>query len=252
MTIRKRLLAPMISLSVAAFAVWCWPHAATRPVLAQEKRSENEAAFEKTIRPLVRDYCMTCHSTEKQKGELDLERFTTVSSIKKQTGVWEHVLDQLATGEMPPKAAKQMSAEQQKQLTKWIQETLNEVALANAGDPGPVVLRRLSNHEYTYTIRDLTGVPTLDPAREFPVDGAAGEGFTNAGAALVMSPALLRKYLDGAKDVSRHMVLLPDGIRFSPSDSPQDWTNESLTRIRTFYARYTSSGAGSKTARGGN
>jgi hypothetical protein len=251
MTIRKRAIATTIVLGLAAVAVWCWPQAATRPVLAQEKGSEKEAAFEKTIRPLLRDYCLTCHSTEKQKGELDLERFTSVASIKKQTEVWEHVLDQLATGEMPPKSAKQMSADQQQLLTKWLRETLNEVALANAGDPGPVVLRRLSNHEYTYTIRDLTGVPTLDPAREFPVDGAAGEGFTNAGAALVMSPALLRKYLDGAKEISRHMVLLPNGVRFSPSDSPQDWTNESLAKIRAFYARHTTSGGGSLTVQQG-
>jgi hypothetical protein len=240
---RSRELASTIAIGLATFAVWCCFQATPRPASAQDKNSVKETVFDKTIRPLLRDYCLTCHSTEKQKGELDLERFASVTSIQKQTEVWEHVLDQLATDEMPPKTAKQMSAEQQRQLTKWIRETLNEVALANAGDPGPVVLRRLSNHEYTYTIRDLTGVPTLDPAREFPVDGAAGEGFTNAGAALVMSPALLRKYLDGAKDVSRHMVLLPNGIRFSSSDSPQDWTNESLARIRAFYAKHTTTGA---------
>lgn len=251
MTMRKRVMAAMSVLGLAGFAVWCWTQAATSSTLAQEKGNEKSVVFEKTIRPLLRDYCLTCHSTAKQKGELDLERFTSVASIKKQTEVWEHVLDQLATGEMPPKSAKQMSADQQQQLTKWLRETLNEVALANAGDPGPVVLRRLSNHEYTYTIRDLTGVPTLDPAREFPVDGAAGEGFTNAGAALVMSPALLRKYLDGEKDVSRHVVLLPDDIRFSPSDSPQDWTNEVLAQIRAFYTKHTASGAGSLTVQQG-
>lgn len=251
MTIRKRVVATPMLLGFAAIALWCWPQGASHPVLAQEQGSPKEAAFEKSIRPLLRDYCVTCHSTEKQKGELDLERFTSVESIAKQTDVWEHVLDQLATGEMPPKSAKQMSAEQQQQLTRWIRETLNAVALANAGDPGPVILRRLSNHEYTYTIRDLTGVPSLDPAREFPIDGAAGEGFTNAGAALVMSPALLRKYLDGAKEVAQHMVLLPDGVRFSPSDSPQDWTNESLAKIRAFYAKHTTSGRGAQTVQQG-
>ncbi len=80
-------------------------------------------------------------------------------------------------------------------------------------------MRRLSNVEYTRTIRDLTGVP-LDPAREFPQDGAAGEGFTNTGDALVMSPALLGKYLDAAKDVAAHAVPLPDGFRFSPRRHP--------------------------------
>ena len=195
--------------------------------------------FEQSIRPLLRDYCVTCHSTEKQEGELDLQRFTSLEHVRRQPEVWEHVQEQLSLGEMPPKDAKQLSAEQKQQLVSWVRTTLNEIALANAGDPGPVVLRRLSNHEYTYTLRDLTGVPSLDPAREFPVDGAAGEGFTNVGAALVMSPALLSKYLEAAKDVSRHMVLLEDGVRFSASDSRLDWTEEALTSLRQFYACYT-------------
>ena len=198
--------------------------------------------FDQSIRPLLRDYCVTCHSTEKQEGELDLQRFTLLEQVKQHADVWEHVQEQLALGEMPPKDAKQLSVEQKRQLVGWVRSTLNEIALANAGDPGPVVLRRLSNHEYTYSLRDLTGVPSLDPAREFPVDGAAGEGFTNVGAALVMSPALLSKYLDAAKGVAEHLVLTPIGFRFSAGTSSRDATNETLATIREFYARYSDSG----------
>ncbi len=207
----------------------------------------DDRVFRETVQPILKDRCNTCHSTEKQKGDLDLERFTSVAEVKKHPQVWEQVLEQLANGEMPPKKEKQLSAEQKAALVKWVQATLDEVALASAGDPGPVVLRRLSNMEYTYTLRDLTGVESLDPAREFPADGAAGEGFTNAGAALVMSPALLTKYLDAAKDVARHMVLLPDGVRFSPSDSPQDWKDEALAKIRALYATYSTTGEASQT-----
>src|SRR4029077_2285265 len=100
----------------------------------------------------------------------------------------------------------------------------DEVARARSGDPGPVVLRRLNNAEYTYTIRDLTGVESLDPVREFPADSASGEGFMNVGNSLVMSPSLLAKYLDAAKEIAKHAVLLPDGIGFSPSTSHHHWT----------------------------
>ncbi|MDA0810389.1 MAG: DUF1592 domain-containing protein [Planctomycetota bacterium] len=196
-------------------------------------------SFDQSIRPLLRDYCVTCHSTEKQEGELDLERFNSLDHARRDADVWERVQEQLTLGEMPPKDAKQLSAEQKTLLVGWVRTTLNEIALASAGDPGDVVLRRLSNVEYTYTLRDLTGVASLDPAREFPVDGAAGEGFTNVGAALVMSPSLLTKYLDAAKSVADHAVLLPGGIRFSPSTSQRDWTNESLARIRDFYGQFT-------------
>ncbi len=201
-----------------------------------------EADFENNIRPILTEYCNKCHSTEKQKGDLDLERFTSVTDVKKHPKIWDDVLDQLASKEMPPKDKPQPSAEQKQQLKVWLEETLNEIALASAGDPGPVVLRRLSNAEYSSSVRDLTGVQTLNPAKEFPVDGAAGEGFDNAGAALVMSPALLGKYLDAAKEIASHAVLLPDGIQFSTATTPRDWTDEILTNIRALYASYTDSG----------
>lgn len=208
-------------------------------------------SFEQAIRPLLQDHCVTCHSTDKQEGELDLERFPTLEHVKQDAEIWERVLEQLTLGEMPPKDARQLSDEQMDRLSAWVQQTLDDIALSNAGDPGPVVLRRLSNHEYTYTLRDLTGVETLEPAREFPVDGAAGEGFTNVGSALVMSPALLSKYLDAAKEVSRHMVLLDDGFRFSKSDSQQDWTDEALSAIQAFYARYATTGDASQSEQQG-
>ena len=73
-----------------------------------------------------------------------------------------------------------MPAEDRQALRDWLARYLKAEALAGAGDPGPVVLRRLSNAEYTYTLRDLTGV-ALDPAREFPADGAARRGFHQRG-----------------------------------------------------------------------
>lgn len=195
--------------------------------------------FETAIHPILGQYCNHCHSTEKKEGELDLQQFANLQTAAVQPRVWEHVLEQLANGEMPPKDEPQLPVELKTKLITSLQEMLDRWALASAGDPGPVVLRRLSNVEYTYTLRDLTGVASLDPAREFPVDGAAGEGFTNAGAALVMSPSLLTKYLDAAKGVADHAVLLPDGIRFSSSTSRRDWTNEALARIRDFYGQFT-------------
>jgi hypothetical protein len=108
--------------------------------------------------------------------------------------------------------------------------------LPAAGDPGEVPLRRLSNAEYNATIRDLTGVD-LQPAREFPIDGAAGEGFTNAAEALTdISPTLLAKYLGAAHEIAEHAVLLPDGFRFAPGKTRRDWTDAATARLRAFYA----------------
>lgn len=194
--------------------------------------------FGKQIHPLLARKCVTCHSTSKKKGELDLQRFRSLVEVRRDPRVWIKVIQMLDDGEMPPKNSPQLSLPQKKLLRDWARRYLDAEALARAGDPGRVVLRRLSNVEYTRTVRGLTGLALLDPAREFPVDGAAGEGFTNTGESLVMSPALLNKYLDAAKEIAAHAVLLPDGFRFDSGTTRRDWSDALMARIKARYARY--------------
>ncbi|RIK84587.1 MAG: hypothetical protein DCC68_01120 [Planctomycetota bacterium] len=215
------------------------PTAAAPIAPSADAFAQLDEAYARDVLPLVKTYCLDCHSTETKEGELDLEQFAGLANVRKKPAAWQRVAEMLDNGEMPPKDADQPTADERKALRGWVGKYLDAEARADAGDPGRVVLRRLSNVEYTYTLRDLTGVATLDPAREFPVDGAAGEGFTNTGNALVMSPALLTKYLDAGKQVAEHAVLLPDGIRFSQHTTRRDWTNETLDEIRGFYRPYT-------------
>src|ERR1044071_4765717 len=202
------------------------------------------ADYEKEIRPLFKEFCYGCHSSEKHKGDLDLERFASLGEVMKHPKVWQAVVEQLSLGEMPPKEKPQPAGGKRARLLAWANGVLDEIGRAHAGAPGPVVLRRLSNAEYTYTVRDLTGVESLDPVKEFPADSASGEGFMNVGNSLVMSPSLLTKYLDAAKAIAGHAVLLPDGIRFSPKNTGRDWTEELLAGIRATYREFTDNGGG--------
>ena len=227
-------------LAVAALSLLC--RGAAGPGAAQNPPPDATTEYDTVVRPLVQKYCMTCHSTKLKKGSLDLERLASPPGPRKDLKVWQQVIEMLDAGDMPPKAKPHPAAEERKALITWVRAFLGAEARARAGDPGHVPLRRLSNAEYDYTIRDLTGVD-LRPTREFPADGAAGEGFTSAAEALSeISPALFSKYLNAAKDVSEHAVLLPDGFRFSPARTQRDWTDESLARLRQFYAVYTADG----------
>lgn len=194
--------------------------------------------YQEVIRPLLKEFCNDCHTGDDAEAEIDLNHFETVDQIRASTKTWQRVRQMLASQQMPPKDASQPSNAQRNVLSDWVQRLLQSEAIAHAGDPGPVTLRRLSNAEYTFTIRDLTGMDSLNPANEFPVDGAAGEGFTNTGDALVMSPALITKYLDAAKQIAEHAVLMPDGVRFSEHTTRRDWTDESLDRVRSFYGQF--------------
>jgi hypothetical protein len=194
--------------------------------------------FESKIRPIVSTYCLSCHSTKTEKGGLDLEQFRSLADVRRKSSIWERVGQQVEAGEMPPKGKPQPSDTEKQALVTWIRNFLQAEAAARRNDPGPAPLRRLSHTEYDLTIRDLTGVD-LRPAREFPKDGAAGEGFTNAAEALTdISTELFAKYWNAAKSIAEHAVLLPDGFRFSASKTRRDWTDEGTAALRQFYAQW--------------
>lgn len=125
--------------------------------------AELDAAFQTAIRPLLKTYCLTCHTTDDPQGELDLQRFATMKDLRQHPAIWIKAAEMLDNGEMPPKDAIALSADNRRTIRAWIDRYLKAEARASAGDPGPVVLRRLNNAEYTYTLGDLTGA-ALHPA----------------------------------------------------------------------------------------
>ncbi|MBD3672313.1 MAG: DUF1592 domain-containing protein [Planctomycetaceae bacterium] len=206
---------------------------------ADDRDSSDAIEYRNQIRPLVERYCNDCHSGDTTEADIDLGAFVTEADLRRQVDVWLKVRTMLDSRQMPPKDSHQPTDDEWKRLQMWVRAFLAREAESTAGDPGPVVLRRLNNEEYTYSVRDLTGVASLNPTREFPVDGAAGEGFINTGSAQSMSPALMTKYLDAAKEVASYAVLLPDGIEFSAGQSRREWTDERVAAIRRFYSQFT-------------
>ena len=214
---------------------------------AQPDEATLRGAYHSELQSLFNTYCYDCHGgAGTTEGDIDLAAMTDWDAAKKQPHTWQKVAEMLGNGLMPPQDADQPTDAEREKLKSWVAGYLALQAQAHAGDPGKVILRRLSNSEYSYTLRDLTGVESLDPAHEFPADGAAGEGFTNTGGALVMSPELVSKYLNAAKEVASHAQLLPDGIRFSPHTTARDWTDDTLAIIRDFYKQFTDAGGGNQ------
>jgi hypothetical protein len=223
----------MLSLGVGCAAL-----VVALPALAAPDR-ELQRQFEGSVRPFLATYCVGCHGKDKPKGQLDLSVYGDLRSVTRGIRRWETVLEMLTSREMPPEKAKQHpSNEERAQVVEWIGAVRRHEASRTAGDPGPVLARRLTNSEYDYTVRDLTGVD-IRPARQFPVDPANEAGFDNSGESLVMSPALLKKYLDAARVVSEHLVLAPKGFAFAsfPVVSDADRDKYAVARIIRFYER---------------
>ena len=198
-----------------------------------------EQRFNGSVRPFVESYCLSCHDKETAKADLDLSPYNTMSSVVRGYSSWQLVLEKLEAGDMPPaKAKKQPSQKERKDAIAWITALRKNEGQKHAGDPGPVLARRLSNAEYDYSIHDLTGVD-LRPTREFPVDPANQAGFDNSGESLTMSPALLKKYYQAARQVADTLVLQPEGFTFAPHPMLVDTDRDkySILRIVDFYQK---------------
>jgi hypothetical protein len=205
---------------------------------ADAANAELELGFARTVRPFLASYCVGCHHAPTPAAQFDLQSYTTMSAVIRDYPRWNLVLEKLTAKEMPPNIAPQPPADARQAVIDWVQAVRTNEARKNAGDPGPVLVRRLSNAEYNNTIRDLTGVD-MRPTREFPVDPANTAGFDNSGESLSMSPALLNKYLQAAREVGDRMVLTPDGFDFAPHPMLVETDREkyAIQRIVGFYER---------------
>lgn len=199
-----------------------------------------EHQFTSDVLPFVKTFCFDCHGTTKQEGKLNLSADTTITALTKNSRTWELVLERLVAGEMPPtEFPRQPSSEARKSAVAGIKAIRDFEARRNAGDPGIVLARRLSNTEFDNTIRDLTGAD-MRPTREFPVDPANEAGFDNSGESLSMSPALVKKYLAAARLIADHVVFTPKGFVFAshPVVTETDRDKYCVQQIVEFYQRH--------------
>ena len=208
---------------------------ATLPAVAADS-TNLQAQFDNTVKPFVGKYCVGCHSGTQPTAQFDLKSYTSVDQVKEDFPRWSLLADRLTAHEMPPKQMPQPSADAAQKVIDWVHAVRAEEIKRLGGDPGTVLARRLSNAEYNYTIRDLTG-QDMDLTRQFPVDPANTAGFDNSGESLTMSPALLNKYLQAARNVADHMVLKPDTIDFAPHlmQVESDHDKYAIQRIIAFY-----------------
>ncbi len=192
--------------------------------------------FDQTVRPFVTKYCIGCHSGSMPAAQFNLKSYTTLDQVTADFGRWALLKDRLTAKEMPPKPMPAPPADQAQQVISFVQSLRTDLIKKSAGDPGMVLARRLSNAEYDYTIRDLTG-QDMRVARQFPVDPANQAGFDNSGESLTMSPALLNKYLQAAREVANHVVLQPASLEFAPYPTLAESDREkyAIQRIISFY-----------------
>ena len=89
-----------------------------------------EEGFEKTVAPILKRHCLTCHGERKEEGELRLDTLGRDFSNGQLAGRWRDVADRIRLGEMPPKDQPKLSVDDAKAVTNWIAKQLESVPSA--------------------------------------------------------------------------------------------------------------------------
>ena len=173
-------------------------------LILPSQHAQTAPSFEKTVLPFMADNCVYCHNAKKPSGGLNLEAYKTADSLTKNRDTWDHVVQKMQTGEMPPKGAPKPDPTEVKTVLGFLESEFTRLDKLVKPDPGRVTARRLNRAEYNNTVRDLLGVDNK-PADVFPQDDS-GYGFDNIGDVLSLSPVLMEKYLTAAEKVARAAV----------------------------------------------
>ena len=164
---RSALCQNVVFLAIAGLqsASLCAQSSDHAPVDLQAEDAKLEGRFQNDVAPFLKTYCLNCHGAETQEAKLDLSPFNTAKNVADAHQIWEIVLERIEAGEMPPADAKaQPTTEQRLAVIRWIHAARDQEANRNAGDPGPVLARRLSNEEL-HSVDRLLIVPVDEAER---------------------------------------------------------------------------------------
>src|SRR5262245_32194666 len=152
-----------------------WPATALSLVLtlfgAHFARAEEPATtFDKSVKPFLASYCISCHGPAKQKGERRFDELT--GRIADNNGLidLQDIVDQLNLGEMPPtKEKKQPTDDERRRVIAWLAGKIEQYRREHQPQISETVLRRLNAREYRNSIRDLLhlNMAMFDPTLGF-------------------------------------------------------------------------------------
>ncbi|MEP6961916.1 MAG: DUF1592 domain-containing protein, partial [Acidobacteriota bacterium] len=180
-------------------------------------------------------YCLGCHSAAVKSGGVVIDP-KAVADAGSNAETWEKVVRQLRAESMPPPNAPRPSHEVYGRTAAYLESRLDAASAAkpNVGDLPQ--LHRLTRTEYENSIRDLVGLENLPQEMDYrvllPADNSSS-GFDNIADLLYVSPAVMERYLDAARKISRIAVGDPKApvmvnIHTMAGQHPQDERVEDL------------------------
>lgn len=146
-------------------------------------------------------HCIACHGPDKEKGDLRIDQLSRDFKLGADTHHWAEVIEQVNSGEMPPKKEKRPSQQEIADFITTLDSQLKEGKAARMAARPPVAHYRLSRKEYQNTVYDLLGA-RYDPAAPGELnEDTLWHGYERIGSELTLSPSHMERYYRAAETV---------------------------------------------------
>jgi hypothetical protein len=164
------------------------------PAIAMAAKTEPFDAF-------IEKHCIRCHGPEKEKGDLRIDKLSRDFKKGADTHHWAEMIEQVNSGEMPPKKEKRPSKEEIALFVSSLDARIKEGRAERMASRPPVTHYRLSRKEYQNTVYDLLGV-RYDPTKPGELnEDTLWHGFERLGSELSLSPSHIDRYYRAAGTV---------------------------------------------------
>lgn len=151
------------------------------------------------IDAFLKTHCISCHGPEKEKGDLRIDRLSRDFKLGADTHHWAEVMEQINSGEMPPKKEKKPTQQEIEAFVTSLDSLIKEGRAARMAARPAVSHYRLSRKEYQNTVYDLLGV-RYDPAKPGELnEDTLWHGFERMGSELSLSPSHVDRYYRAAE-----------------------------------------------------
>jgi len=198
---KDRMLLPSIASAIALARVI--PGSALQaqddvPEVGVTEASARAAVMPERHFEMFEKYCLDCHDALTEKGQLNLEDLSFDLTTDIQTAeTWNHILNSINSGEMPPEDKKQISDDEKTDFLRDLSENMVLARSILSDSGGVITLRRLNRREYANTLEHLLGV--RPDVSLLPDDQGSAE-FDTLGASLFFSSDQLEQYLKTAQN----------------------------------------------------